>query len=273
MTDLHALANAISTSSPAIRKFAQAVADVLQPVPPPPGKLVVGSNIYPGEEQAAALFSKAVRMDRGTPPAGFTICGLLGGLDATSPYAMSPFVEVDNEPYFQGVDTSVWAVKARDCAKAVRSRNPGAKILLPLLCQVNNGDYNQGGTWTPWVTLLWRAVPDLHTYFDGYALHPYSGAGSAPWTGSATASTVDHVRSQLKAIPGADKPFYLTEMGWDTNKVSAAQQAQYLGDQLAWAAARSDVAAAYIFALEDGHDGNYGIVGKPSYQVAKGYAQ
>lgn len=36
MTDLHTLANAISDSSPNIKAFAQAVADVLEPAAPPP---------------------------------------------------------------------------------------------------------------------------------------------------------------------------------------------------------------------------------------------
>ena len=42
MSDLHALANAISPSSPAIRKFALAVADKLEPPVPPPSSVTHG---------------------------------------------------------------------------------------------------------------------------------------------------------------------------------------------------------------------------------------
>ena len=279
MSDLHALANAISDKSPAIKKFCLAVADILQPVAPPapaPSTLIVGSNAYPGEENAALAFSTWSRWDRGTPPVGAKVCGLVA-LDPTNPLAMSPIVEVDNEPYFQGVNEEQWAVKARDCAKAIRAQNPTAKILLPLEVQVNNGDYYENGTWSPWVSRLWAAVPDLHTYFDGYAIHPYLGAGGDAFsTSHPTLQCVDHVRAELNAIPGADKPFYVTEMGWDCNKVSEADQSTYTGQMLAWLKARADVAAVFIFALYDNHDGNYGLLRadnsqKPVYLTAKAY--
>jgi hypothetical protein len=173
--------------------------------------------------------------------------------------------ELDNEPYFGGVDLPAWSVKMRDTAKAIKATYPNVRTYVPLLTQTNGGDYLVGGQWKPWVTTMLDAAPDLPQYVDGWAIHPYTAAKGLP----PSFATVDKVKSQL-AARNAVRPFYVTEIGWSVGtgtganqvQVTASQQAQYLKDFITTARSRGDIQDIYVYHLLSwgtGYEASFGV--------------
>ena len=143
--------------------------------------------------------------------------------------------ELWNEPYYADVNRipGVYARLVRAATAAGRAANPAARFLLEAV------DYYQtsAGGRADWIAGMHTAVANLGKYFDGVAVHPYGGdpAISAPQVsaGGAPANRIAQVRSELVADGYADKPLWVTEIGWSTCSgadvcVSEAQQATYL---------------------------------------------
>ncbi len=212
------------------------------------------------ENRILATGLKLIRTDRGNYEIAFAhqhnikVDGIVW-LDPNSAGAAADILELDNEPYYNnwnGLGGPVqWAQKARDTAKALKAAYPNKPILLPLLGNTNNGDVLVNGSWQPLVNVINQAAPDIWQYVDGMAIHPYTRPNAPSY------SVIDRVRTQLKTIgTKADKPFWVTEMGWPTggtdgSGVSEALQAQYTGQFIDTMRARADVASIIVYKVSD----------------------
>jgi exo-beta-1,3-glucanase (GH17 family) len=90
-----------------------------------------------------------------------------------------------------------------------------------------------------WIDGIYAAVPDIGSYFDGVAVHPYSGARSPgyytpPYT-DWQFRRIEQIRATLVAHGAAGKHLWLTEIGWSTcpggspyECVTEQQQADYI---------------------------------------------
>lgn len=156
------------------------------------------------------------------------------------PYHPAVWYELWNEPYLvqfsaNGPQPQAYARLVKASALAGRRVNPGVRFLLAADTTASTG---RGG-FVPWIGPMFQAVPDLGRYFDGVAVHPYSGPHSPlVYSGSGAATRfqfrrLEQVRQQL-ALRAGDKPFWITEVGWPTcpsspeNCVTEAQQQRYL---------------------------------------------
>lgn len=173
--------------------------------------------------------------------------------------------ELDNEPYFQGVNVSTWAQRMLATAQAIKAYDSSIEVIVPLLVQSNNGDYFTNGTWSPWANQVLNAAPTLPTYIDGWAIHPYpSPRNAAPsWT------VTNRVRNQVIAA-GADKPFHVTEVGWSVGtgtssnqeQTTEANQATYVGQVIDQAQSFGWVASIYIYSMHSwgtGFEESFGL--------------
>jgi exo-beta-1,3-glucanase (GH17 family) len=140
---------------------------------------------------------------------------------------------------------------------------------------------------------MYAAVPDLNSYFDAIAVHPYSG-GSAPderRDGWGFTARLDAVRAKFASHGAQDKPLWITEIGWSTcqsNKdcVSEPQQAANLKRmfELVRTTYASSVRAVFVYHRTDLNSGSptdpypwYGIQrrdgsAKPAFAVFKAAA-
>jgi hypothetical protein len=110
---------------------------------------------------------------------------------------------------------------------AGRAADPSARFLLEATFKSFSGQN--------FVDAMYAAVPDLNAHFDGVAIHPY---GVDPTSASGQfRRTMEDVRARFVAHGAADKPFWLTEVGWatcpgtDSYCVTEARQAQLLTDE------------------------------------------
>jgi polysaccharide biosynthesis protein PslG len=142
------------------------------------------------------------------------------------------YFELWNEPYLGvfsagNVDPGRYARLVKAAAGAGHSSNPQAKYLVA-------ADLGPTGDRRTFIDGMYSAVPDLNSYFDAVAVHPYTtghspddvyGGWGFPRLADIRAKFVDH---------GAqDKPLWITEIGWSTcpshpNCVSEQNQADYL---------------------------------------------
>lgn len=183
--------------------------------------------------------------------------------------------ELDNEPYWSGVDPRVWAQTMLTRATQLKadSRYNGKKLILPLLAFSNDaalgsgfdglGNYTFGGTTKPWVQWLNEGAPGLWAKVDAFGVHPYApeshnGSGGVILPGGAQFGALNAVRQQLEAIPtAAGKKFWGTEMGWATGgavsdwRTTEANQSQWLQDFIHGWLARSDTEILFIYQLHD----------------------
>lgn len=153
-------------------------------------------------------------------------------------YAPTHF-ELWNEPYIEffsidKVSPGRYARLARAGAAAGRAANPRAKFLLAA-----DSFYTEApGVYRNWIDGMYRAVPALNSYFDAVAIHPYS-SGVSPDVYTPAAGTrwqfrrIEEMRSRLVAHGAADKPLWITEVGWATCRghhdcVSERAQAAYI---------------------------------------------
>jgi hypothetical protein len=228
----------------------------------------------PRQQLVLRLGLKLIREDRGDYAVSWAHahhinCIGLIYLNPNSPGTGCDEIELDNEPYWEGVDPRLWAQQADTVAKALRSRGITKPILLPLLAFASNkafgaagfdgnGNYTYQGETKPWVEWVNEGAPDIWQYVDGFAIHPYTG-GTAP-----SYQSINTVRSELDAIPAAKgKPFWITEVGWPTGPSSdswattEANQATWLGQFIDAMKARTDVAAVVVYDLVDGTPAPY----------------
>jgi hypothetical protein len=128
------------------------------------------------------------------------------------PKVPAQWFELWNEPYEEyfsvpSIDPARYAQLVRAGTTAGRAADPSAKFML------ESTPYGKGLP-TTWTDALYAAMPDLNSYFDAVAVHAYgSDLASA---GGQWRRTIEGVRAQLVAHGAADKPMWVTEMGWST---------------------------------------------------------
>src|SRR4051794_2894695 len=114
--------------------------------------------------------------------------------------------EVMNEAYVDSFQPAAYARLVKATAAAVRARQAGARFVISADLKGN------------WVDALFSAAPDLAGSFDAVAVHPYAidlqSTSSNPLS-YGFPTTIAGVHQQLLAH-GADKPLWLTEMGFST---------------------------------------------------------
>jgi hypothetical protein len=177
--------------------------------------------------------------------------------------------EIWNEPYYSTGDNGDYdpgnyarLVKAADIAG--RAADPNAQFLLASEMQ---SAQDANGNWQWWTDALYQAVPDLNNYFDGVAVHPYGTntttlnpePAGQPYNNYNSMQRIQDIHQQFINHGAADKPFWITEIGWSTctnnpECVTPAQQATNLtnlftdlhGSWSKW------VQAAFIYEYSDG---------------------
>ncbi len=168
--------------------------------------------------------------------------------------------EIWNEPYLSafsdgGVKPGRYARLVKAAVTAGRSANPQAKYLLQVE-KTPAGDARH-----TFVDDMYAAVPDLNNYFDVAAAHPYPGS-SAPddRRGGWGFPRLADVREVLVGHGAADKPIWITEVGWSTCTASAdyctteQKQASYTAQMfelLRDGQYSSYVEAVFLYRLED----------------------
>lgn len=188
--------------------------------------------------------------------------------------------ELWNEPYYSTGDNNDYdpgnyarLVKAADIAG--RGVDPHAKFLLASEMQSAQDAH---GNWQWWTDALYQAVPDLNNYFDGVAAHPYGTntttlnpePAGQPYNNYDSMLRIQDIHQQFINHGAADKPFWITEIGWSTctnnpQCVTPAQQATNLTNLFAdlhgsWA---KWVQAAFLYHYTDGNN--------PTTNIEDGY--
>ena len=118
------------------------------------------------------------------------------------------------------------------------------------------------GKTADWIAGMYAAVPDLGRYFDALSVHPYGGNPALQAPGgnvdAEPARLVEQAHAELASHDDADKPLWVTEIGWSTCSgtggcVTEAQQASYLAEFLRLAATtwHSYVRAVFVYDLRD----------------------
>lgn len=148
-----------------------------------------------------------------------------------------PF-EVSNPDY---LPSDRYARLVAQAAPVIRADAPGVRLLLAGEAQYETPDeFRQD-----WTAELLDAVPDLGSAFDGVAVHPYGGE-PAPYDaakGRAQPGRLERVRQTLVERGLADKPLWVTEIGWSTCTgdevcVTRAEQGAFLDEFLELARTR-----------------------------------
>jgi hypothetical protein len=175
----------------------------------------------------------------------------------------------------------------RPGAVAIHAGNPAAKVGGPDLAHVTTGSAD----WYNWLRLtLLEAGGDL----DVITHHVYDSDGSRGVTSKLDASTPfanrpslwdvvpPSVREVLKTTGWYRvKPFWLTETGWESDRVSEDRQAAYLGGLLGdWFGVNRDwVDKVFFYELKDAPGSfTFGVLRsdgnpKPSYGVLRAFAK
>lgn len=167
--------------------------------------------------------------------------------------------ELWNEPWTSTCnrDPAVYARLVVAATNAGRAASPGVRFLI-------GGDTSYrtlDGTRSDWIGGMFAAVPDLGKYFDALSIHPYGGA-PAQFTPAIAADNqpgrLELAHAELAAHGAADKPLWVTEIGWSTcagasGCVTESQQASYLHEflRLATTTWRSFVRAVFVYDLRD----------------------
>ena len=146
------------------------------------------------------------------------------------------YFEIWNEPYSRyfsagGVHPGRYARLVEAAATAGREANPRAKFLLA-------GEQTPAGDKLHhYIDDMYAAVPDLNSYFDAVAVHPYGGS-SAPdrRRGGWGFPRISDIRQTFVDHGAASKPLWITEVGWSTCPrdprycTSERDQAKYLSE-------------------------------------------
>jgi hypothetical protein len=185
-------------------------------------------------------------------------------------------VELWNEPwghfFFKpDPDPARYAALARAGAGAIHSAARGVDVLVPAdLLQVRSD-----GRIVPWFSALLSADPSLPELVDGWTVHPYPSPRSAPPDAPGDPrfgfGRVAETR-RLAAAAGAERPVWITELGWTTatgsdEGVSEEQQAAFLNAALgrALGAWRDFVPHVFVYTwnrstgVPGDLEGNYGL--------------
>jgi hypothetical protein len=139
-------------------------------------------------------------------------------------YAIQTY-ELWNEPYYSNgndgnYDAGQYARLVRAAAIAGRQADPDARFLLA----AENQAQHVGSAWVWWVDALYQAVPDLNSYFDGVAVHPYGTdltslsypTPRVAYDGYSQVRRVEAIHQEFANHNAANKPLWITEIGWPT---------------------------------------------------------
>lgn len=175
------------------------------------------------------------------------------------------YVELYNEPYYDyfsanGIDPARYANLAIAAADAGRAANPATKYLA------SADDMDSRGH--DWTRGMFAAHPDLAAHVDGFAIHPYSPdltTYGAPQADSFRRD-LEQTQAALAENGAADKPIWITEMGWSTcttssDCVTEQQQAdltRQLG-QLLDTTYSGSVRALFLFNFTEGDPSDDGV--------------
>lgn len=220
-------------------------------------------------------------------------------------YAVPTF-EIWNEAYYSNgngghYNPGRYARLVKAAVTAGRAADPAAKFLMGAEME---GEFvqsrAQGRSWVWWVDALYKAVPDLNSYFDGVSVHPYGhdithrspAIYGQPYYGYDQMRRVELIRKQFVKHGAASKPFWVTEVGWPTCKhgtircVTPAGQVKSLNALMRYARTtwKSYVRAVFVFYYDDvGADSanpmnDYGLIyfnrrPKPALPVFKAFAK
>ena len=173
-------------------------------------------------------------------------------------YAPDHF-EIWNEPYLRyfsagGVHPGRYARLVEAASTAGREANPKAKFLLA-------GEQTPAGDKLHhFIDDMYAAVPDLNSYFDAVAVHPYGGS-SAPDRGRGGWGfpRISDIHQTFVDHGARDKPLWLTEVGWSTCPrdprycTSERDQAAYLSEMFTLLSTKyaSYVKAVFVYRSTD----------------------
>ncbi len=204
----------------------------------------------------------------------------------------STWFELWNEPYYgwfsdNAPDAARYARLVKAAGAAGHAADSGAKMLIESIAQ-----WNDGTKWTSWTGSMYAAVPDLNSYFDGVAVHPYGQSFTDPTATNGFYQDMNNVRADLVSHGAADKPFWLTEIGYATctggtsadcySESAQAQKYTQLADLLRTTYA-SYVKGVFVYDFQDlaapaadptNRESHFGLLRqdgsqKPAYAVVK----
>jgi len=172
-------------------------------------------------------------------------------------------------------------------ADAIHTGNPAARVGGPDLAHLTAGDAD----WYDWLRQTLLQAGDR---LDVITHHLYDNDGNRDVTSKLDDGTLfgDHpsrwnlippsVREVLESTGWQAKPFWLTETGWESNRVGESRQAGYyaglLDDWLTGRGGRDWVSKIFFYELKDGGDPAYswGILrpdgsAKPAFDAFQGF--
>ncbi|HXT52519.1 MAG TPA: cellulase family glycosylhydrolase, partial [Thermoanaerobaculia bacterium] len=194
--------------------------------------------------------------------------------------------EIWNEPnltkFWAGTRQQWWQQVLIPGADAIHAADPHALVAGPALAHLGSRD------WHHWLLETLQTAGDK---IDVVTHHLYDGDGSRDVTTKLDGSTqfgnnpglwdviAPSVREVLKAAGARDKPFWLTETGWESGDVGETRQADHyrglLGDWLG-GGSRDWVKKIFFYELQDGPDFSWGVLHadgspKPAYAQVRGF--
>lgn len=196
--------------------------------------------------------------------------------------------EVWNEPnlarFWQGTRQQYWDLILVPAADAIHRIDPKAMVAGPGLAHIGSRD------WHHWLLETLRRAGDR---LDVVTHHLYDADGFADVTAKLDGSTqfanqpglwdvvAPSVREVLKMADARDKPFWLTETGWQSEEVGETAQAEGYGglleEWLAGGTPRDWVRKIFFYELQDGSaDFSWGVLRtdgslKPAYQAYRSF--
>lgn len=198
-----------------------------------PGWAAPGTNFIPKDPGAFADYTAAVAARYGPR-------GAFWRSHPKLPYRPASWFELWNEPYLgnfsaDGPQPERYARLVQAATSAGRRANPQARFMIEADTTGLDAD---GGSSTPWVEGMYKAVPQLTQFFDAVAIHPYSAphspdsrSGQGRWQ----FRRIGQIEQSFRDHGAGNKPVWITELGWSTcpangeECVSERAQAHYTG--------------------------------------------
>jgi len=123
-------------------------------------------------------------------PAGTGVKEIEFGNETSYSYQFS-----DNSLSTYAARAQTYAQRAKEAATAIKAANPNVGLLA-----IGDNAVNQSA----WVVNMFKAVPDLDDYVDGWTIHPY---------GPNWATRIDSTVNSTKTAGARDLPIWVTEWG------------------------------------------------------------
>ena len=105
----------------------------------------------------------------------------------------------DNSLSTYAARAQTYAQRAKEAATAIKAANPNVGLLA-----IGDNAVNQSA----WMVNMFKAVPDLDDYVDGWTIHPY---------GPNWATRIDSTINSAKTAGARDLPVWVTEWGLSTD--------------------------------------------------------